>query len=35
MRVFVHLRHMVAEITDLKRALDGLRGQTEALPDPD
>jgi hypothetical protein len=29
MRAFVHLRHMVAENADLKRALDELRDQTE------
>lgn len=29
MRAFVHLRHMVAESADLKRALDELRDQTE------
>jgi hypothetical protein len=29
MRAFVHLRHMVAESADMKRALDELRDQTE------
>jgi hypothetical protein len=29
MRAFVHLRHMVAESAELKRALDEMRDQTE------